>query len=188
MAMDRDLPPIEKETSFPAGSSLSQARKHHSPSPEGQRKSCSTASPRANPPKQTDSLPPQVSAERKIHKTPPQSLATVSLNLDKVRTVDVRCEACHTVLHFPRMQWVNSPECCPNCGTRWMHQPAPNGLFPEDTSAYVFEAIVAFREALQAIATVQPTAVFTLTLEMEGSPIPGTPGSTAAGQEKNGNK
>lgn len=95
--------------------------------------------------------------------------ARTSFDVEEIHTIAVRCTTCQTVVRFPRIQWVNAPECCPNCGARWMRQPAPENQLPQDRPAYVFQTILAFREALQALAAVESSAVFTITLEMDES-------------------
>ena len=46
-----------------------------------------------------------------------------------------------------------------------MRQPSAQDPSPEDHSTYVFRIILAFREALQALAAMERTATFTLQLE-----------------------
>lgn len=177
----------DPENIYPSGPSVPLTGERPFPSPEGDRESGSPASRpygRTTEAKATMRRE-QASVRPGAVKSAGNGCAT--LTLDDVNAVDVRCAACNTVLRFPRTQWVNSPECCPNCGTRWMRRPAPDGLLTEDVSSYVFLVIDAFREALRDLAAVGQTAGFTLALEMEGSPNPAMAGSPPAGKKKNDN-
>ena len=99
-----------------------------------------------------------------------QESSRSTFGLEEIQTIAFRCGVCRTVVRFPRIRWASSPECCPNCGARWMSQPSQQDAWPEDTSTYVFRVIRAFREALQALAGMERTAVFTLALEMDECP------------------
>jgi DNA-directed RNA polymerase subunit RPC12/RpoP len=91
-------------------------------------------------------------------------------DLAEIRAVAFRCGECQTIVSLPRIRWVNSPENCPNCGSRWMHQPSPDTLLPEDESTYVYRVVSSFREALQRLIKVKQDAAFQLLLEFDAPP------------------
>jgi hypothetical protein len=105
-----------------------------------------------------------------------------SFGLEQIRTISFRCGRCRTVVRFPRIRWTSFPECCPNCRTQWMTQPTSQGSWQEDTSTYLFRVVLAFREALQALAGMERTAVFTLALETSEYPNDGHAAPTPNGR------
>lgn len=125
------------------------------------------------------------SGEREM--TPPhvQEASRSSFGLEEIRTIAFRCGQCRTVVRFPRIRWTSFPESCPNCRTRWMTPPTVQSSWQEDTSTYVFRVMLAFREALQALVSIEGTAVFRLALEMGEYPNDGNAAPVATG--RNGN-
>lgn len=118
----------------------------------------------------TEELPLQARESESPRADRDQPTTRSRFGLDEIQSIDFRCDLCQTVVRFPRIQWAGLPESCPNCGTEWMREPASQGLWPEDQSAYVFRTMRAFREALQALVGLGGSSVFTLQLEMNEQP------------------
>jgi len=111
-----------------------------------------------------------------------QESSRPTFGIEEIHTIAFRCGVCRTEVRFPRIRWASSPECCPNCGARWMSQPSQQEGWTEDVSTYVFRVILAFREALQALAGMERTAVFTLALEMNECPDHAKAGPATTGK------
>lgn len=126
------------------------------------------------PAEEVESAPLQPTPEEEsseVRKTAGNGRA--SFGLDAIRTVAFRCGQCQTTVRFPRIRWANFPESCPNCGAEWMREPSPQNPWPEDKPTYVFRVLLAFREALQALAGMERSNLFSLLLEMDDTPNPG---------------
>ncbi len=165
---DSPIPPL-RENSFPA----------HRPD----ARAVSTEPP----PEKSVAPPEQPARESKpTHTGKTQGNGSSSFGLEEILAIAFRCGLCRTVVRLPRIRWASSPESCPNCGAHWMRQPSDQNSSPEDNAAYVFRIVLAFREALQALAAMEQTAMFTLLLETGESPNPGKARPAEGVRERNG--
>jgi predicted RNA-binding Zn-ribbon protein involved in translation (DUF1610 family) len=142
----------------------------------------------ATPPDRGE-MPPPTAIATPVHPTskePPREEQTPAVNqspsvataenarlvsdIAEIRAVSFRCGECQTVVSFPRIRWVSTPENCPNCGSLWMRKPSTDNLLPEDESSYVYRVVSGFREALQRLITVKQEAAFHLFLEFDEPP------------------
>jgi hypothetical protein len=89
----------------------------------------------------------------------------MNFDLEEIRAVFFRCNACNTAVNFPRIRWANLPERCPNCGAPWMKEPTSEFNFPEENLTRAFKAVRAFRDALQALISVSRSIAFTIGFE-----------------------
>lgn len=179
MATDHEMHSKEGNRISPCGPTLPPAGKIHFPNPSHSER---LDSPVDYSPESFVQPAPEMP---KAHTSRIQETGRTTFELGDIGAIAVRCTACQTVVHFPRIHWVSAPECCPNCDTRWTRQPASQDVWPQDPSTYVFETILAFREALQALAAVGPSAVFTLVLEIEESRYHGKTNSTTPRRKGN---
>lgn len=106
--------------------------------------------------------------EKPVETRQPAKSGRRSFSLSEVRSVALRCDHCQTVVRFPRVRWARSPESCPNCGAPWTRQPSSQDPLSEDASTHAFRVLLAFREALHALAGMNSSAVFTIALETAG--------------------
>lgn len=183
MTTDRTLNTVNRDSIFPDTALVPPPTQRQLPTTACDR---SAESPSDQQPKRMAKAARRAQAATRPDAEKSTQNGQPTLPIEEIRGVELSCAACHTVLHFPRAQWISSPECCPNCGTQWMRPPAPDSFLSEDPFAYIFQTILAFRDALQALAAVGPRAQFTLALEMEGSPNRAGAGSPLAGRKKNG--
>ena len=93
----------------------------------------------------------------------------MTVELEEILAVLLRCGECRTEVSFPRIRWANLPERCPNCGAVWMQAPASDLNTPETGAMRAFKAVNAFREALQALIGLSRTTGFTIGLETKES-------------------
>lgn len=163
----------------PVGSTVPPPHANQLPEPSRQERSERREPADANPP---SSQTRSVSEAGRTNVGRAHVSTRSSFGLEQIRTVAFHCGRCRTVVRFPRIRWANFPECCPNCGARWMTRPTGQSTWSEDTSTYVFRVVRAFREALQALAGMERTAVFTLALETGEYPNDGDAPAAANGR------
>ena len=176
---DADIAHLKR--TVPVGSDLPPSRKQRLPENSGRQSEGSRTLEKSK----------QSNTAHRLSETKPVNDAEVlgsrwsSFGLEEIRTITFRCHRCRTVVRFPRIRWTSFPESCPNCRTQWMTPPTAQGSWQEDTSTYVFRVVLAFREALQALVSMESTVVFRLALEMGDYPNDGN--TTAATKGQNGN-